>query len=324
MHRQIDDVAISSLLGPALANIFVCYQEAKLFNITKRPLVYFRYVDDTFTVFNNEKDCNTFFIQLNSLHPSLCFTYEKESNHSLPFLDVLVERHDSEFLTSVYRKPTFTGQYLRWNSFSPQKRKINLIGTLVHRAFMICSKIKLDQEIGKICSILLENGYSEHVINSAFKQKLQQLNSNLVHTVKKCPVHLHIPWIENVSMKFEKQITSAVKRCFFSVEPRVIFNTRQLFPAFKKHMLPFHHHSNVIYQFLCHCNSWYVGHMSQWLEERIKQHVLRSIVNPHVLANRQSLSHSCKTNTRPQQFHESAIGQHLLDNVQCALHYSNE
>ena len=119
MHRQIDGVAMDSPLGPALANIFVGYQEAKLFNIAKRPLVYFRYVDDTFAILNNEENCNTFSIHLNSLHPSLLFTHEKESNHSLPFLDVLVESHDSEFLTSVYRKPAFTGQYLRWNSFSP-------------------------------------------------------------------------------------------------------------------------------------------------------------------------------------------------------------
>ena len=117
---------------------------------------------------------------------------EKESNHSLPFFDVLVERHDLEFLTSVYRKSTFTGQYLCWNSFSPQKQKINLIGTLVDRAFMICSKSKLEPELGKICSIL-ENGYLEHAINLAFKRKLQQLNSKLVHTVEKCPVYLHIP-----------------------------------------------------------------------------------------------------------------------------------
>ena len=123
MHQQIDGVAMGSPLGPALANIFVGYQEAKLFNITKRPLVYFWYIDDTFAVFNNEEDCNTFFIHLNSLNPSLRFTYEKESNHSLPFLDVLVERHDLEFLTLVYRKPTFTGQYLHWNSFSPRNGK---------------------------------------------------------------------------------------------------------------------------------------------------------------------------------------------------------
>ena len=88
-------------------------------------------------VFNNEYDCNAFLSHLNSLRPSLRFTHEKESNHSLPFLDVLVERRDSEFSTSVYRKPTFTGQYstsvyrkptftgqyLRWNSFSPTNGK---------------------------------------------------------------------------------------------------------------------------------------------------------------------------------------------------------
>ena len=141
------------------------------FNIAKRPLEYFWYVSDTFAVFHNEEDCNTFFTHLNSLHPSLRFTYQKESNHSLPFMNVLVERHDSEFLTSMYRKPTFTRQYLHWNSFSAQKRKINLIGILVYRDFMICSKSKLDPELGKIRSILLENGYPEHTINSAFKRK---------------------------------------------------------------------------------------------------------------------------------------------------------
>ena len=84
------------------------------------------------------------------------------------------------------------------------------------------------------------------------------------------------------------------------------------------------HCCDVIYQFLCHCDSRYVGRTSQRLEERIKQHVPKSITNPRTSANRQSLSRSCKNNIRPQQFHESAIGQHLLDNAQCALHYSNE
>ena len=104
----------------------------------------------------------------------------------------------------------------------------------------------------------------------------------------------------------------------------VIFNTRQLLPAIKKDVLPFHHHSNVIYQFVCHCDSRYVGRTSQRLEKRIKQHVPRSIANPPASPNRQSLSRACKANRRPQQFHESSIGQHLLDNAQCALHYSNE
>ena len=125
-------------------------------------------------------------------------------------------------------------------------------------------------------------------------------------------------------MKFEKQITSAVTRCFFSVKPRVIFTTRHLLPVTKKDVLPSHHHSNVIYQFVCHCHSRYVGRTSQRLEERIKQHVPRSIANPLASHNRQSLFRSCKANIRPQQFHKSVIGQHLLNNAQYSLHYNNE
>ena len=63
---------------------------------------------------------------------SLKFTFEKEKNNCLPFLDVNVERTATGFETSVYRKPTFTGQYLLWESFSPTKQKTNLISTLGH------------------------------------------------------------------------------------------------------------------------------------------------------------------------------------------------
>ncbi len=67
-------------------------------------------MDDTFVSFKSRRDALKFFDTLNRLHSSLSFTMEEESNGQLPFLDVLVERGDSSFLTSVYRKPTFTGQ----------------------------------------------------------------------------------------------------------------------------------------------------------------------------------------------------------------------
>ena len=61
MHRQIDGVAMGSPLGPSLANIFVGYHEASLFKKVNKPLMYYRYVDDTFAVFNDEDKCNEFF-----------------------------------------------------------------------------------------------------------------------------------------------------------------------------------------------------------------------------------------------------------------------
>ena len=121
-------------------------------------------MDDTFVVFSYEDECDLFLDSLNSLHPSLRFTFEKESSLALPFLDVLVKKFSSKFITSIYRKPTFIGQYLRWNSFSLWKRKTNLILTLTHRALAICSYERLPLELDKIKFIPLTNGYPEHVI----------------------------------------------------------------------------------------------------------------------------------------------------------------
>ena len=123
------NVAMGSPLGPALANIFVGFYESKLFDKISKPQIYYRYVDDTFALFQDEVDSETFLTNLNSLHTSFKFTSEKEVNQSLPFLDVLVTKSTNNFTTSVYRKATFTGEYIRWNSFGPKIRKTNLIAT---------------------------------------------------------------------------------------------------------------------------------------------------------------------------------------------------
>ena len=123
IYIQIDDVAMGSPLGPALANIFVGYQEEKLFIDSNQPLIYFRYVDDTFAMFEDELNCNRFLKQLNSLHQSLNFTHEKEVNGKLSFLDVLVEKSNTKFLTSVYRKSSFSDQVQSLGFVWTQKQK---------------------------------------------------------------------------------------------------------------------------------------------------------------------------------------------------------
>ena len=106
-------------------------------------------------------------------------------------------------------------------------------------------------------------------------------------------------------MKFEKQIASAVKRCFFSVKPRRVCTIRQLLPATKKDALLSHYQNNVIYQFVCHCDSWYVGRMSQRIEEWIKQHIPKSITNPLTPHIRQSLPRPGVRTPLPDNFTNS-------------------
>ena len=268
---------MGSPLSVALANIFVGYLESKLFESTTKPSLYHQYVDDTFAIFGSEDECTSFLDALNSMHSALKFTFEKKENAQLPFLDVLVEKSNEGFLTSVFRKPTFTGQYFRWDPFGPTKRKTNLIETLVHRALMICSKSKLQHELENISSILQNNGYPESIIQSIISKKIALFNRKPKEGPQKCPVYLKLPWIGKISLNFEKQTKIAINRCYQAVEPRIIFTTRKILPAIHKDVLPSLQQSMVVYQYVCRCDCRYVGRTSQRLQDRINQHIPRCI-----------------------------------------------
>ena len=80
---------------------------------------------------------------LDSFHKNIKFTYEEEQNNTLPFLDVLFIRDGEKLNTTVYRKDTYNGLYLHWNSFKPIIWKRRILKWLISRAYMVCSNEKL-------------------------------------------------------------------------------------------------------------------------------------------------------------------------------------
>ena len=143
---------------------------------------------------------------------------------------------------------------------------------------------------------------------------------------KKCPVYLRLSWLSSVSNRFEKQIKSPVKQCFFAVEPRVVCSTNEPLPATNKNVVPALQKSNVIYQFSCHCGSRYVGRTFQRLPDRIKQHVPKSIRSCSSSQKRLLPARRCKSSTQTNTqtlTSDSAIGLHLLQNPTCAQHYDD-
>ena len=81
---------MGSTLGPALANLFMVYNEQKWLESDHDKLVKFyrQYVDDIFCIFGNEHQTLFFLNFLSIQHPNLNFTTEKEHMKQLPFLDV--------------------------------------------------------------------------------------------------------------------------------------------------------------------------------------------------------------------------------------------
>lgn len=89
------------------------------------------YICVMFPIFESINDATAFHTQLNSVYPALV------NDCTLPVLDVLVRCKDGLFITSVYRKSTFTGLYTNWNASVPMSCKTNLIPTLAQGALMI-------------------------------------------------------------------------------------------------------------------------------------------------------------------------------------------
>ena len=76
---------------------------------------------------------------LNKQHKNIKFTSEIEENGLLSFLDITITRENNKFVTTVYRKPTFSGVFTSFESFISEMHKRGLIETLLHRSFRLCS-----------------------------------------------------------------------------------------------------------------------------------------------------------------------------------------
>ena len=127
-YDQVDGVAMGSPLAPVLANLFMGHHE----NIwldqygDSEVLFYRRYVDDTFCLFHSERDATLFFNYINNQHPNM----ERETDHVLPFLDVLINNTDSH-----HRLPEkdFHRSAHQLSEFLPLTYKLGLIKILIHR-----------------------------------------------------------------------------------------------------------------------------------------------------------------------------------------------
>ena len=280
-YDQIDGVAMGSPLGPVLANIFMChFEERWVMNGKVRPSFWYRYVDDTFTMFDSKDTAYEFLQYLNSHHHSIKFTIEFEQDNEIPFLDILVKRcPNNTFVTSIYRKKTFTGLYTKWDSFTPRKYKINLIRTLTYRCYRICSSASLLQSaLDDLRKLLLQNGYPHGIItynvNDVLNRNRNKPNSP-VSTVPKKYIIILLPYFGLESNHISKRLKSCVYNFYSFVNLRIIFqNTRRIKSFFPfKDRLNRSQQSKVIYKAYCwDCDDFYIGKTKRHLHDRKTEH----------------------------------------------------
>ena len=100
-YDQIDGLSMGSPLGPTtMANVFMGYHEQDWLAKFPGPpvLFYKRYIDDVICVFQNEENALKFLTYLNSKHPNIKFTIEKENEGVLSFFGCTCSKRHMRFI----------------------------------------------------------------------------------------------------------------------------------------------------------------------------------------------------------------------------------
>ena len=126
---------------------------------------------------------------------------------SIPFLDSLITpNQDGSLQTKVYRNPTHTNLYLKWDSHHAISNKFSVIGSLLHRAKNICSSQELlKQEQKQIQHALTLCKYPMWAINRMKTKTSAPRNNrnNNLNNRPTCRNSITVPYNEGLSEAFK-------------------------------------------------------------------------------------------------------------------------
>ncbi|CAF4980729.1 unnamed protein product, partial [Rotaria socialis] len=94
------------------------------------------------------------------------------------FFQTISNTYESNlFSTSIYRKPTFTGLLLKWNSYVPHSYKVSAISSMIYRAIKICSSyssMHIEFEYIQNLALKKKNDYPLKFVQNQIKKTLNR------------------------------------------------------------------------------------------------------------------------------------------------------
>ena len=266
-YLQISGTAMGKKFAPSYANIdMAIFEEEVLQSAVKKPLAFFRFLDDIFIIWQDSlEEFKEFFNLLNNHRESIKFQYNI-SESSVDFLDVTVykgnkHKHEQYLDTRVFFKPTDTHELLHKCSFHPRHTFEGIIKSQLIRFWKICSDT---DNFDKACSTLFtalreKRNYS--------RRYLRKIKSNTVDLLIACrslysPVGVGIGcskprcecclYIKTASEFGSKHTTSE-----FTITGKIDCNCK-----------------NIVYLIECkRCEEQYVGETSKTLRARLTNHI---------------------------------------------------
>jgi hypothetical protein len=204
------------------------------------------------------------------------FTLEPEHLDQLSFLDVsLLRKNDGTFQRKVYRKPTWSGQYIHFNSFVPLSQKRNLIRCLTERAIKICSDDCLQEELNFLKELFLLNGYPQKFIVKTIESTQKRPS---LYSAEKKKVFINLPFKgDSMAEVITRRLVHSIGMTYMAANLHLSFSSTPLIRLRLKDKLPNSTTSFCVYSFACSCRASYVGRTTRRLSDRIREHVPSSL-----------------------------------------------
>ncbi|KAK5650193.1 hypothetical protein RI129_001222 [Pyrocoelia pectoralis] len=278
MYIQKTGLPMGNNLSPLLAEVFLSHLETQLIFkndfITHKFLYYKRYVDDIFIIFKgSDVDLQTSFEFFNSLHPNIKFTFEKETNKTLNFLDLSITRIHKSLKINVYRKPTTTDHVIPFSSFHPLSHKMAAFRFFLNRLYSLpLNQIDFNHELNLIHRIAYNNGYPYNSILKLqnkinFSHAIRSFTA-LTPIVPEPKVHFSLPYIGPASHQFQNILNKYNINISFSSKDNLkscLVHTKDPINAIDK---------SGVYKLNCKdCEAFYIGQTGRKFSYRISEHL---------------------------------------------------
>ena len=152
------------------------------------------------------------------------------------FRSTLEAKCQGSFITSVYRKKTYTGLLTNYFSFTPFKYKLGLIKTLIDRAYKINNTTQgFHNDIKNFSEILKRNMFPKWLIDKSVKGFLSKVTTT-GKDASKCETsncHFYkLPYIGYYSSYTGRKISSIVNKYCKDLNVKIIFSPFKLSTMF--------------------------------------------------------------------------------------------
>ena len=286
-YEQVHGAAMGSPISPLIDNLLMKEFEVKaLQSAPHPPCMWIRFVYDTL-VFQKAEHSQQLLHLINSQDPYIQFTVEKPSPEGLiPFLDTKVTPGpNNTIITTVYRKPAHTDQYLHWDSNHFITAKNSVYNTLAHRAKVVSSTPEdLTKELDHLKKALMacqcpnwtlnrlqQQFELKHNLNNGNIQTEDQTNDNNMNnnsSQQNKNISIVIPYIQGLGEKFLKVQQTRHSSTFQSTNTvkQLLMAPNDEDPKLAK--------SGILYRYKCsniNCREQYIGESGRTLGDRYKE-----------------------------------------------------